>query len=105
MTVPVTAFAHQYEFYKSHRLPIMFFGHPLASQYAMRPPRPAPPPDGGTIALLPGSRAGELQYHVPALLAALRILRVDAPEAARGLRRGRRTRERTIARAIKRARA
>src|SRR5215469_15052884 len=25
-TVPVTAFEHQYQFYKSHKLPIMFFG-------------------------------------------------------------------------------
>lgn len=80
MTVPVTAFAHQYEFYKSHRLPIMFFGHPLAGQYEQRPSRPAPPLDGGTLALLPGSRGTELQYHVPAMLAALRELRVARPK-------------------------
>jgi lipid-A-disaccharide synthase len=79
MTVPVTAFAHQYAFYKSQRLPIMFFGHPLTGQYEQREARPAPPPDGGTIAFLPGSRAGELRYHVPALLGALRILRVARP--------------------------
>ena len=79
MTVPVTAFAHQYEFYKRHRLPAMFFGHPLARQYALREARPAPPRDGGTIALLPGSRGTELQYHVPALLGAVRELRVARP--------------------------
>lgn len=80
MTVPVTAFTRQYDFYKSQRLPIMFFGHPLSSQYEQRPPRPAPPEDGGTIALLPGSRAGELRYHVPAMLDALRILRATRPQ-------------------------
>jgi lipid-A-disaccharide synthase len=80
MTVPVTAFAHQYEFYKTHQLPIMFFGHPLATQYVQRPMRPAPPHDGGTIALLPGSRGTELQYHVPAMLDALRELRVTRPD-------------------------
>jgi lipid-A-disaccharide synthase len=78
--VPVTAFEHQYEFYKSLGLPIMYFGHPLASQYAIRPQRPAPPFDGGTIALLPGSRGGELKFHVPALIDAYRLLRVGRPK-------------------------
>jgi lipid-A-disaccharide synthase len=104
MTVPVTAFAHQYEFYKSLRLPIMFFGHPLASQYQLRPPQPAPPLDGGTVALLPGSRAGELKYHVPALLAALRILRVRRPKLRAVFGAANAQGERTIARAIKRER-
>jgi len=104
LTVPVTAFAHQYEFYKSHRLPIMFFGHPLAGQYAQRPPRPAPPPDGGTIALLPGSRAGELKYHVPALLAALKILRAARPRLRAVFGAAGAPSERIIARALKRAR-
>ena len=104
MTVPVTAFAHQYEFYKSHRLPVMFFGHPLTSQYELRPPRPAPPRDGGTIALLPGSRAGELRYHVPALLAALRLLRAGRPHLRAVFGAANAQSERTIARAIKRER-
>jgi lipid-A-disaccharide synthase len=104
MTVPVTAFAHQYEFYKSYRLPIMFFGHPLASQYVLRPARPAPPLDGGTIALLPGSRAGELRYHVPALLAALRVLRATRPNLRAVFGAASAQGERMIARAIKRER-
>jgi lipid-A-disaccharide synthase len=104
MTVPVTAFAHQYEFYKSLRLPIMFFGHPLASQYEQRPPRPAPPLDGGTIAVLPGSRAGELRYHVPALLAALRILRATRPKLRAIFGAASAQGERAIARAVKRER-
>ena len=104
MTVPVTAFAHQYEFYKSHRLPIMFFGHPLVGQYQPRPPRPAPPADGGTIALLPGSRAGELKYHVPALLAALKILRARRPKLRAVFGAANPQGERRIARALRRER-
>ena len=82
----------------------MFFGHPLVSQYKLRPPRPAPPLDGGTIALLPGSRAGELRYHVPALLAALQILRVARPKLRAVFGAADAAGERTIARAIKRER-
>ncbi|HUA08706.1 MAG TPA: hypothetical protein VMA98_05475 [Candidatus Acidoferrales bacterium] len=104
MTVPVTAFAHQYAFYKKHRLPIMFFGHPLAEQYAMREEHPAPPRDGGTIALLPGSRAGELKYHVPALLAALRILRTQRPNLRAVFGAADARGERMLERAVKRAR-
>ncbi len=103
MTVPVTAFAHQYDFYKSLRLPIMFFGHPLATQYEERAARPAPPADAGTIALLPGSRAGELRYHVPAMLGALRILRESRPKLRAVFGAADRHGRRTIERAIKRA--
>jgi lipid-A-disaccharide synthase len=79
VAVPLTAFAHQRDFYKRFGLPIVYFGHPLANEYAMRPPRPAPAPDAGTIAVLAGSRAGELRYHLPPLVAALRLLRERRP--------------------------
>ncbi|HEY1429747.1 MAG TPA: hypothetical protein VGF18_09240, partial [Candidatus Tumulicola sp.] len=46
-----------------------------------RPPRPAPPPDGGLVAILPGSRKGEVDRHLPLLLSALRELRRERPEA------------------------
>ena len=104
MTVPVTGFEHQYEFYKSLRLPIMFFGHPLTGQYALRPPRPAPPPGGGTIALLPGSRAGELHYHVPAMLGALRILRRERPQLQAVFGAADARGERALQHAVRRAR-
>lgn len=74
-TTPVTAFAHQAEFYRAHGLPIHYFGHPLQAQYEERAPRPAPPGDGGCVALLPGSRSGELRWHVPLLLSAFALLR------------------------------
>lgn len=79
VAVPMTAFAHQYEFYRSLGLPIAYFGHPLASQYVMRAPRAAPPSTGGTVALLPGSRSGELRRHLPALAQAYRALAQQRP--------------------------
>ena len=79
VAVPLTAFAHQRDFYQSLGLPVVYFGHPLAGQYRLRPPREAPPLDGGTVALLPGSRAGELRRHLPPLCAAYRLLKAQRP--------------------------
>jgi lipid-A-disaccharide synthase len=81
LAVPLTAFEHQYTFYKSHRLPIVYFGHPLANEYRAREPRAAPPADGGTVAILPGSRGGELRFHLPALISAFATLRARRPNA------------------------
>ncbi len=102
-TVPVTAFSHQYEFYKRNRLPIMFFGHPLAGQYVTREARPAPPKDGGAIALLPGSRGTELRYHVPALIGALKKLRQRRPQLQAVFGAANDTAAKTIAQAVKTA--
>ncbi len=79
LTEPVTAFAHQCEFYRGLGCRIHFFGHPLTSRYRIRPPREAPPRDGGVVALLPGSRAGELRRHLPALAGAYRALKARRP--------------------------
>jgi lipid-A-disaccharide synthase len=79
VTVPVTAFAHQYEFYRRIGCRIVYFGHPLASHYEARAVRPPPPPDGGCVAILPGSRAGELKRHLPTLAAAYRVLQERRP--------------------------
>ncbi len=78
--VPLTAFAHQRDFYQSLGLEIAYFGHPLAAQYAMRASRPAPPREGGTVAILPGSRSGEMRFHIPRLFAAYRMLRKTRPQ-------------------------
>ncbi len=78
-TAPVTVFAHQAAFYRGHGLPIEYFGHPLLDEYVERAARAAPPRDGGCVALLPGSRGGELHRHVPALLRALEELRRTRP--------------------------
>lgn len=80
LVVPVTAFAHQYEFYRGLGCRIEFFGHPLTSRYQLRPERPAPPADAGTVAMLPGSRSGELRRHVPVMAAAYRELKRRRPK-------------------------
>jgi lipid-A-disaccharide synthase len=64
----LTIFRHQAQFYRSLQLPIGYVGHPLVSKIAARAPRPAPPADGGVLALLPGSREGEIARHTPLLL-------------------------------------
>ena len=94
LTVPVTAFAHQYEFYRSLGCRIEYFGHPLASRYRMRDVARRRRRDGGIVAMLPGSRGGELRRHLPVLAAAYRALQRRAPTAARRRRRGRRSRAR-----------
>jgi lipid-A-disaccharide synthase len=102
VAVPVTAFAHQREFYRSLGCRIEYFGHPLASRYRMRPLRAPARSDGGVVAMLPGSRGGELRRHVPVLAAAYRELKRRRPQL-RGVfgaadDRG----ERTIAKALER---
>ena len=79
VAVPLTAFERQRRFYESLGLPVAFFGHPLAGQYEQRDGRPPAPADGGTVAILPGSRSGELHYHLPRLFEALRLLRERRP--------------------------
>jgi lipid-A-disaccharide synthase len=80
----LTIFRHQAEFYRSLGLPIGFVGHPLVSTIAPRVPRVPPPADGGVLALLPGSRGGEIARHTPRLLDALARVR-DARPAVRAL--------------------
>jgi len=76
---PLTLFRHQAEFYRSLGLPIGYVGHPLVSTIAARAPRAAAPGDGGIVALLPGSRAGEIERHTPRLLDALARVREVRP--------------------------
>jgi len=79
VSIPVTAFAHQHDFYKSLGLRSQYFGHPLASRYRMRELHAAPPSDGGVVAMLPGSRTGELRRHLPVLAQAYRTLAQRRP--------------------------
>ena len=78
-TIPVTVFTHQRDFYAGLGLRAEFFGHPLVSLIAPRTPRPAPPADGGTIALLPGSREAEIERHMAPLLLAAIGLALERP--------------------------
>ena len=78
-TMPLTVFAHQRDFYASLGLRSEFFGHPLVSLVSERPHRAAPPPDGGIVAILPGSRRAEIERHFRVLLAAAGGLRIERP--------------------------
>jgi lipid-A-disaccharide synthase len=70
----LTPFAHQAAFYRSLGLPIDWYGHPLVSVIPQRPARePARTP---TIAVMPGSRDGEVDCHLPVLAdSAVRLAR------------------------------
>lgn len=81
-TKALTAFEHQRRFYEKLALPIAYFGHPLVSLVHPRARRPAAPPDGGCVALLPGSRAGEIERHMGPLLAAAALVRARRPNVA-----------------------
>ncbi|MBV8196559.1 MAG: hypothetical protein JO263_00355 [Candidatus Eremiobacteraeota bacterium] len=80
LTIPVTAFKHQYDFYRGLGCRVLFFGHPLADRYAMRSSPTRPPRDGGVVAILPGSRSGELKRHLPVLAGAYRVLQRRRPK-------------------------
>lgn len=75
----LTIFRHQADFYRSLGLPIGFIGHPLRSTIAPRATPAAPQPGGGHIALLPGSRVGEIGRHTPRLLDAFARVREVRP--------------------------
>ncbi|MHB8461051.1 MAG: glycosyltransferase family protein, partial [Vulcanimicrobiaceae bacterium] len=55
-------------------------GHPLSGSYELRAERPAPPLNGGTVAILPGSRRAEIVAHFSRLLGAVRCLRERRPD-------------------------
>lgn len=66
------------------QLAVEWVGHPLLDRHAARlarPPAPSPAAPSGppTILLLPGSRVGELQAHLPILLGAVERLRAGPP--------------------------
>lgn len=80
-TVPLVPFEHQRDFFGSLGCEVAYFGHPLASLVYARSPRAPAPRDGGVIALLPGSRRGEIEQHLPRLLDAADLLRGRRPQA------------------------
>lgn len=77
------------EWYERHApsLPVRFVGHPIIDRYAYLPPqqtassaaadRMGSPP---LLVLLPGSRAGELEQHLPVMLEALARIRAKHRE-------------------------
>ncbi|PAU52755.1 lipid-A-disaccharide synthase [Pseudomonas sp. PIC25] len=82
----LTLFPFEAQFYDAHQVPVRFVGHPLADSIPMQADRMAVrreldlPLDQPVIALLPGSRGGEV--------ARLGELFLDAAERLRALRPG-----------------
>ncbi len=62
----LTLFPFEARFYSEHQVPVRFVGHPLADTIGLQVDRAAAraalglPPDAPVVALLPGSRAGEV---------------------------------------------
>ena len=79
-TTALTAFTHQRDFYETLGLPIAYFGHPLVSLVAERPARAVAARSAGRVAILPGSRAGEIARHTGPLLAAAALVRARRPD-------------------------
>jgi lipid-A-disaccharide synthase len=67
-------FPFEVAFYKKHGVPVTFVGHPLSDSVRVREGRDAVlkkldlDPAKTTIAMLPGSREREVQYHLPIML-------------------------------------
>lgn len=71
----IVIFPFEEEFYRRHRVPVTYVGHPLVEQLE-RVRKPARTDDGTLrIALLPGSRRMEVASLLPPMLDAVEILR------------------------------
>ncbi|MES5711129.1 lipid-A-disaccharide synthase [Acinetobacter baumannii] len=73
-------------FYEQYEVPAAFVGHPLAKQLPLENPIQIAKQELGVdenqkhIALLPGSRKGEVERHLPMLLGAANILHTKYPD-------------------------
>lgn len=75
----LTLLPFEAEFYKANGVPVAFVGHPLADEIPLSAPESAPartelglPAEGTCIAILPGSRGGEVEKIGPVFLQAAR---------------------------------
>lgn len=77
----IVIFPFEEEFYREHDVAVTYVGHPLVEQLAdvKRPPQQR---DVLRIALMPGSRKGEVLSLLPAMLDAVEILRRERPVEA-----------------------
>ncbi len=82
----LTLFPFEARFYEEHQVPVCFVGHPLADQIPMQPDQTAArralglSPTGLKLAILPGSRAGEVQRLGEVFIATAQWLRTRLPE-------------------------
>lgn len=81
----LTLLPFEAEFYHRHQVPVCFVGHPLADLIPLEPDRAAAraqlqlPAQGRVLAVLPGSRQGEVARLAPVFLAVARRLLAEDP--------------------------
>jgi lipid-A-disaccharide synthase len=79
-------FPFEAEFYRQRGVPVDFVGHPFRETLPALPPREELLASWGlaprrlTLALLPGSRASEIERHLPTMLAGAALIRKVLPE-------------------------
>ncbi len=82
----VVIFPFEADFYRQHRVPVEYVGHPLPETLPPAPDRRAwlagqgLDPERLTVALLPGSRASEIRRHLPLMLAGAQLIQQSIPE-------------------------
>lgn len=78
-------FPFETELYRAARIPVTYVGHPLALRVKAGSDRATALRDFGldtglkTVALMPGSRAGEIKRLLPVLIAAARLIQLRVP--------------------------
>jgi len=86
MDLMLTLFPFEVDFYKKHDIPATFCGHPLADEIPLKSdPKSARkklnlPIDSYTLAVLPGSRMGEIKRIAPDFLEGLKQLHKKYPD-------------------------
>jgi len=80
-------FPFEGQFYSQAGVPVKFVGHPLVGEMRASLSRRdfcgahALDPGEPVVTLLPGSRYGEVDHHLPVLVEACRLIRLDEPSA------------------------
>ena len=83
----LTMFPFENDIYKKHNIPVEFVGNPLADMIPLEPDRVVArheldlPTDAEIIALMPGSRVGELQRHAEVFIRTAQWCHQHRPEA------------------------
>ena len=81
----LTLLPFEADFYRQHRVPVTFVGHPLAAQLPMTPDTAAARaslalvPGDRVLAVLPGSRGGEVAQMAPCFLRVVRECQTRIP--------------------------
>jgi lipid-A-disaccharide synthase len=81
----LTLFPFETDIYRQHQVAVEFVGHPLADEIPLRCDQESARaglgylPEGKCLALLPGSRAGEVRLLAPLFLETARLLARDMP--------------------------